>query len=78
MDTENPDMDTDTGIDMKISIPQKREKIRLRRNKNALMGLFQKDAVPFLLYSMSLQVGDDSKNSSGTFCNFIREILQNH
>lgn len=27
------------------------------------MGLFQKDAVPFLLYSMSLQVGDDSKNS---------------
>lgn len=42
------------------------------------MGLFQKDAVPFLLYSMSLQVGDDSKNSSGTFCNFIRNILQNH
>lgn len=42
------------------------------------MGLFQKDAVPFLLYSMSLQVGDDSKNSSGRFCNFIRKILQNH
>ena len=80
MDTENPDMDmdTDTGMDMKMSIPQKREKIRLRRNKNALMGLSQKDAVPFLLYSIEFASGDGSKKSSGTFCNFIRNILQNH
>lgn len=69
-------------MDMKMSIPQKREKIRLRRNKNALMGLSQKDAVPFLLYSMSLQAVTAQKNhqehfaiSSGTFCKIIEKIF---
>lgn len=42
------------------------------------MGLSQKDAVPFLLYSIEFASGDGSKKSSGTFCNFIRNILQNH
>lgn len=46
------------------------------------MGLSQKDAVPFLLYSMSLQAVTAQKNhqehfaiSSGTFCKIIEKIF---
>lgn len=39
------------------------------------MGLSQKDAVPFLLYSIEFASGDGSKKSSGTFCKIIEKIF---